>query len=384
MKYLHLVWASLFRKKVRTVLTLLSVMVSFLLYGLLQTVGDAFDRGADSAQADRLITNSRYSIIEMLPISFANQIAAVPGVKNVAAVSWFGGSYKDRPAQFAVFPVEPEPYRIAASELKFEDAQFDDWKNTRDGAAVGASLAKRMGWKLGDRVTLVPDIWPRADGGNWDFQIKALYTAADNPQNEGALLFNYTYFDEGRARGKGTVGWFLVKVADPKQADSIAKQIDAMFDNSSNETKTQSEKAFAQGFAKQFGDIGFIMTSVLAAVFFTILVLTGNTMAQAVRERIPELAVLKTLGFSDVAVLALVLGESLLLTVLGGLLGIGLSAVMLAAIKSYLAGLGIAGMPMRVFVLGIAIMVIMGVIVGLFPALRAMRLRIVDALGGHQ
>jgi putative ABC transport system permease protein len=385
MKYLHLVWSGLFRKKVRTTLTLLSVAVAFLLFGMLQTVSEAFQLGSERAQADRLITNSRYSIIEMLPISYLQQIEATPGVRTVAFASWFGGSYQDRPAQFAVFPVDPERYLGAVSEIQLSADAAERWRTTRDGAVVGRSLAERFGWQIGDRVTIVADIWPRRDGSNdWNFELTGFYTSPDSQQNEGALLFQHEYFDEARQWGRGTVGWFLVQVEDPERAEDVALAIDALFANSPNETKTQTEKAFAQGFARQFGDIGLIVSAILGAVFFTILVLAGNTMAQAVRERIPELAILKTLGFSDRAVLGLVVAESLVLTLVGGLLGLGLSALLLGAVSAMLAGFGIEGLSMSVVLIGLGVMVALGLAVGLPPALRAMRLRVVDALGGHQ
>jgi putative ABC transport system permease protein len=384
MKFLHLIWASLFRKKARTILTVLSIVVAFLLFGLLQAVNEAFNAGEKNAQADRLITNSRYSIIDMLPIAFQQQIASVPGVKEVAFASWFGGSYDNRPAQFAVFPVQPEQYVKVVPELVLAPEQLEKWKNTRDGAIVGKSLAERYGWKIGDRVTLVPDIWPKADGSNWEFEVVGHFTTTDTQQNEGALLFQYDYFDEARARGKGTVGWFLLKIEDPTRADDVGKKVDALFANSPNETKTQTEKAFAQGFAKQFGDIGFIITSILGAVFFTILVLSGNTMAQAVRERIPELAILKTLGFTDRKVLGLVLSESLLMSFLGGFIGLGIAALAIGGMKAALGAIGVEALSIGVFIKAVIVMILLGVSVGLLPALRAMRLRIVDALGGHQ
>ena len=385
MKYLHLVWAGLFRKKLRTLLTLLSVVVAFLLFGMLQSVNEAFRAGADQARADRLVTNSRYSIIEMLPIGYLPRIESVPGVKTVAFASWFGGSYQDRPAQFAVFPVDPARYLAAVPEIVLPPDQAETWQRTRDGAIVGRSLAERYGWQIGDRVTVVADIWPKSGGANdWNFEIVGVYTSPDSAQSEGALLFQHEYFDEARQFARGTVGWFLVQVEDPDRADEVAKAVDALFANSTNETKTQTEKAFAQGFARQFGDIGLIVTSILGAVFFTILVLTGNTMAQAVRERIPELAILKTLGFSDRAVLGLVMAEALLLIVLGGLLGLALAAVAISAVQAILAGIGVQGVSLSVVLMGMAIMVALGLCVGLPPAIRAMRLRVVDALGGHQ
>lgn len=385
MKYLHLVWAGLFRKKVRTVLTLLSVLVAFLLFGMLQAVNEAFKAGAEQARADRLVTNSRYSIIEMLPISYQSRIESVPGVRNVAFASWFGGSYQDRPAQFGVFPVDPERYLRAVPEIVLPADQAERWRATRDGAIVGRSLAERYGWQVGDRVTIVADIWPKTDGSNdWNFEIAGIYSSPDSPQNEGALLFQHEYFDEARQYARGTVGWFLVQVEDPERAEAVAQAIDELFANSTNETKTQTEKAFAQGFARQFGDVGLIVTSILGAVFFTILVLTGNTMTQAVRERIPELAILKTIGFSDMAVLGLVVAEALLLILVGGLLGLGLAALALGALSSVLAGFGVQGISVSVTLTGVGLMLLLGFIVGLLPGMRAMRLRVVDALGDHQ
>jgi putative ABC transport system permease protein len=384
-KYLPLVWAGLFRKKFRTILTLLSVIVAFLLFGLLQAVNEAFEAGAEQARADRLITNSRYSIIEMLPISYLPQIESVPGVKGVAFASWFGGSYQDRPVQFGVFPVDPERYLEVVPEIQLSQEALQRWRGMRDGAVVGRSLAERYGWQVGDRITLVADIWPQRDGGNeWNFEIAGIYTSPESEQSEGALLFQWEYFDEARQYARGTVGWFVLQVENPDQAEEVAQAVDALFANSSNETKTQTERAFAQGFARQFGDIGLIVTAILGAVFFTILVLTGNTMAQAVRERIPELAILKTLGFSDRAVLGLVVAEALALILLGGLIGLALAAAALGGLSAALAGFGIGGISLSVVASGVAVMLVLSLAVGLPPALRAMRLRVVDALGGHQ
>ena len=337
------------------------------------------------ARADRLITNSRYSIIEMLPISYLPQIESVPGVKEVAFASWFGGSYQDRPAQFGVFPVDPERYLRTVPEIVLDDAARERWEATRDGAIVGRALAERYGWKVGDRVTLVADIWPQRGGGNeWNFEISGIYTSPESEQNESGFLFQWEFFDEARQYARGTVGWFILQIDDPDQAEDVAQAVDALFANSSNETKTQTEKAFAQGFARQFGDIGLIVTAILGAVFFTILVLTGNTMAQAVRERIPELAILKTLGFSDRAVLGLVVAEAMVLVLLGGLIGLGLAAAALGGLSAMLAGFGIQGISLSVVITGVLLMIALSLVVGFPPAWRAMRLRVVDALGGHQ
>jgi len=384
MKYIPLIWSNLFRKKVRTLLTLASIVVAFLLFGMLQAVNHAFATGAENAQADRLVTNSRYSIIDLLPVSYTDRIRAVPGVVGVAHATWFGGSYQDKPAQFAVFPVVPEDYLPVAPEVQLPPEHAEAWKTTRTGAIVGQTLATKMGWKIGDKIPLQADIWPQADGSlTWTLDLVGIFTDANGQaQNENSLLFRHDYFDEARQFARGRVGWFLLKIDDPANAAQIAQQIDALFANSEGETKTQTEKAFAQGFIKQFGDIGFIVSSILGAVFFTILVLTGNTMSQALRERIPELGILKTLGFGDRTVLALVLAESLLLAVVGGLIGLGLSALLLNGAKAQLSNFGINGMQPEVALSALLAMLLLGLAVGLFPALRARRLRIVDALKG--
>lgn len=382
MKYLHLLWASLFRKKLRTTLTLLSIIVAFFLFGLLQSVSHAFGNVAEQAQADRLITNSRYSIIDLLPQSYLRQIAAVPGVRAVSHATWFGGSYQDKPAEFAIFPVDHENYLDVAPELKLAPDQLQAWKTTRTGAIIGRALAAKYNWKIGDRVPVKADIWPLADGSLvWTFDIVGIYENTNDASNgEQALLFRNDYFDEARASAKGRVGWYVLKIDDARNADTISRQIDALFENSESETKTQTEAAFAQGFIKQIGDISLIVTAILGAVFFTILVLTGNTMSQALRERIPEFGILKTLGFGNGQVLAFVLVEALLLTILGGLIGLGLAALMATAMKSSLAAVGVAGIGWPVIWRALVAMFVLGIAVGLLPALKAMRLKIVDAL----
>ncbi|MCX7175928.1 MAG: FtsX-like permease family protein [Proteobacteria bacterium] len=382
MKYFSLIWASLFRKKARTILTLLSIVVAFMLFGLLQAVNQAFNGGADAADADRMITNSKYSIIDMLPISYQAQIAAVPGVKAVAFASWFGGSYQDKPARFGVFPVVPDEYLGIAPELQVSKETHAAWNATRTGAVVGESLAKQMNWKVGDKVPLVADIWPQKDGSlTWTFDIVGTFhNTKDQANGDSALLFRYDYFDEARQYGKGSIGWFLVKVDDRLRAESVGKAIDAQFGNSAHATKTQTEQAFAQGFAKQFGDIALIVSAILGSVFFTILVLTGNTMSQALRERIPELGILKTLGFSNRAVWWLVLLESLLLAMLGAALGLLLATAAIGAMKDALSGFGITRIGWSVIAEGLVFAFLLGVLVGLAPALKAMRLKIVDAL----
>ncbi|MBS7458232.1 ABC transporter permease [Coralloluteibacterium stylophorae] len=381
MKYLHLIWANLFRRKVRTILTLLSIAVAFLLFGLLQTVNQAFAGAGDAAAADRLVTSSRFSIVDLLPVSYLDRIRQVPGVRNVAHATWFGGAYQDTPAAFAIFPVVPEDYLDVVPEMKLPAEQMEAWQATRTGAIVGQALADKYGWSIGDRIPVRADIWPLKDGSNaWEFDLVGIYTDPETPANENSLLFRYDFFDEARQFGSGRVGWFSVAVDDPGQADAVAQSIDALFANSESETKTQTERAWAQGFVKQIGDIGLIVTSILGAVFFTLVVLTGNTMAQALRERIPELGILKTLGFRNESVLGFVLAEAVLMLVVGGAIGLGLAWLALQVLKASMSQFGITGMQPDVLLQGLVLMLVTALVVGAIPAIQAMRLKIVDAL----
>jgi putative ABC transport system permease protein len=386
MKYLPLLLAALLRKKTRTVLTLLSVAAAFTLFGMLDAVRVAFNAPQSVAGIDRLVVASRFSIIQPLPYGYLVRIEKVPGVKAVAYANWFGGVYQDPKNFFANIAVSLPSYLDIYPDIVLPEQQKQAFLTTRTGAVVGESLARRFGWKIGDRIPLQATIFPHRNGGNvWTFDLVGIYRAAQ-PELRGMeqqLLFRYDYFDEGRQSGQGTVGWYIVKVEDPAGADRVAQSIDHLFANSSDETKTQSEREFQLSFAKQIGDIGLIVTAIMGAVFFTLLLLTGNTMAQAIRERIPELAVLKTIGFTNRAVLLLVLSESVLLLGLGGLAGLLFARLGLPLISAASSGQLDLVMPVQSWLLGLCLMLLIGFIVGLPPALRAMRLRIVDALAGH-
>ncbi|HEY7041330.1 MAG TPA: ABC transporter permease, partial [Methylomirabilota bacterium] len=302
MRYLPLLWAGLFRKKTRTILTLLSIVVAFALFGLLQAVEVAFESGADSADAKRLLTTARYSIIEPLPTAYLRRIEQVPGVVGVAYADWFGAKYQNESNAFPVFAVDPIRYLDMYPEFTVSPAQRDAFAKTRTGALAGQRLVDRFGWKVGQKLPIASEIHPKTDGSmNWEFDLVGTIDA-DDPAirgNTDMVLINVAYFDEARLSGRGKTGWYIVRIADSSQARGISAAIDARFMNSADETKTQPEKEFALGFAKQIGDIGALVSRILVAVFFTILILTGNTMAQSIRERVPELAILKTLGFSD-------------------------------------------------------------------------------------
>lgn len=385
MKYLSLVWAQLFRSKTRTLLTLLSVIAAFMLFGLLDSVRVAFNSGGGVDGANRLIVSSRLSITQTLPINLERQIQAVAGVRKVTYAMWFGGIYKDQRNFFPNFSVGPNFFDVYG-EYVMPAAQVKAFHDTRTGAVVGESLAKKFGWKLGDTIPLQATIFPRGGSNDWPLTVTGIFRVKDrkNVGQENQLMMNWKYFDESNDYIKNQVSWFTVQLANPDQATRVARAIDAISANSDHETKSQTESAFQQAFAKQFADIGLIVTAIMGAVFFTLLLLTGNTMAQAVRERVPELAVLKTLGFQDGTVLVLVMVESVLLVTLGGVLGLGIASALIPALAAGSGGLlPVATVPLQTWLIGLGLTLVIGVVVGVLPALRAKRLKIVDALAGR-
>ena len=381
MKFLPLIWAALWRKKTRTVFTLASILVAFLLFGMLQGVNAAFNATVDRANVNRLIVASAIAFTESLPYSAMAQIEQLTGVAAVSQQSWFGTYYQD-PKNFVFsFPTEPESWRKVNPEYRLPGDQFDAWKRTRTGAVIGIDLARQYGWKIGDRVPLHSVIWTKAGGSSdWEFDIVGIYTSPDSPTRGNQFFFNYSYFDEARSFGKGRVGWFVAQVQDPRQSAQVAASIDKLFANSTDETETKTEKEFQQSFLKQIGDINFIVTRILFAVFFALLFATGSSLMQSVRERIPELAVLKTLGFTDGGVLLLVLAESLMLCVLAAALGLATAAALFPVLKG---AIGVVTLPRVVIIEGAVIAVCLALATGLLPAWRARQLNIVDALAGR-
>ena len=320
---------------------------------------------------------------DLLPISYLTRLKQVDGVEQVAHQSWFGGTYIDRANFFPKWPVPPKEFLEVFPELVMPEDQKLAFIEGRTGVIIGKKLAQQHQLKIGDKIPVIPDIWPNKDNGPWEFELVGIYEVPGEEAKEGQMYINFEFFDEYREYATGGVGNFTVKITDSARSAEIAAEIDSMFSNSSDETKTSTEKAYNQMFAKQMGDIGFIMTAILSAVFFTILLLTGNTMAQAIRERIPELAILKTLGFSNTSVLVIVLAESTLIALVGGLPGLALAGVLMTELGQAIPFLGGAEMTADVFLQGVALAIAMGLIVGAPPALRAMRLNIVDALGEH-
>ena len=379
-KYLPLLWANLQRKRARTLLTIASIVIAFLLFGLLHTMRAALTGGAELAGVDRLMTIHKVSLIQPLPESYLNKIRSVDGVKVASLQSWFGGIYQDDRNQIGALVVEPELFFEVYPEYSMPAEQKAAWFGDRTGIIVGKDIAERFGWKVGQKIALRSNIFKNKDGtSSWDFTISGIFNATNG--DNSSVYFHYKYLNESRNFGHDTIGTVIVRIQDPQQAPQIAAKIDSMFANSSTETKTTTEKAFVQGFANQLGNIGKLITAIASAVFFTMLLVSANTMGQSIRERINEIGVMKTLGFSNASVTALVLGEALLITCLGGFLGLALSYAATGAVAKAAGQFFPAlGMPTNTWTLGAGLIVILGVLAAALPCIQAFRLRIVDAL----
>ena len=381
MKYLPLIWKNLSRRKTRTTFTVLSIVVAFVLFGLLAALNVAFSMGVELAGNDRLVITHKVSIIQLLPESYNARLETTPGVVDVLHQTYFGGIYQKPSNFFMQTPVPPDQLLKLYPEYLLPEDQKKAWLTDRTCAIVGRQTADRFGWKVGDRIPIQATIWRKKGGStSWEFNLCGIFDGDKKGVDTTGFFFNYDYFEEARQFAHGMVGWYTIRIDDPANAPKIAERIDAQFANSSAETKTTTEKAFVQAFAQQVGDIGAIIRGIVTAVFFTILLVAANTMAQSVRERTSELAVLKTLGFSDGLVLVLVLAESCAIAVLGGTIGLGL-AWLLTRAGDPTGGLFPAFfLPQADLVRGGLFALALGIVAGIMPALQAMRLRIVDAL----
>jgi putative ABC transport system permease protein len=380
MKFSHLIFANLFRKKIRLLLTVGSFAVALFLFAFLAVVKDAFGRGADVAGADRLVIINRVSIIQPLPLSYRDKILRIPGVKAITHNNWFGGVYQDEKNFFPQFAIDIENQRQVIPELIVPDDQWANFVQDRRGAIAGAALAKRFGWKIGDHVPIKNSLFGAET--TWDFNIDGIYHGKRPQDDESQFWFQWDYFEERMPQNfKGNVGWYVLKLDHPDDATRVAKTIDDMFANSPYETKSETESAFAAGWVKQFGNIEFLILSIGAVVFFTLLLVTGNTMAISVRERTAELAILKAIGFTDSSVLFFVLSEALLIALFGGLIGLALAIFAVPLIASALNGL----LPplllsYTILAAGLGFALVVGAASGLLPGIGAMRMRVVNAL----
>lgn len=382
-----LVLANLFHRKGRTWLTLLSIVTAFTLFGLLQAVIVVFSSGADFVGTTRLITQSRVSFTNSLPMRMVPEIDAIPGVERAMYQQWFGGVNKADNTEIFTFAVDPQRLHDVYPEFVMPEEHWQAFVRTRTGIIVGKLVADKYGWKIGDRLPLSSNIFPQKNGSkDWEFEIVGIYDGIDEQwrQQTQGMYINHAYFAEAALFGGGAAGMFSLKIEDPGMAEAIARTIDKRFENTADETRTMSEKDFNVNFLKQLGDIGLMLRWILFAVFFTLLLVVGNTMAQSVRERVPQFAVLKTLGFTDDAVLGFVLAETLALCAIGGLLGLAIAWVLSQGISQAAGGfLPPIVLTAKVWAAGLIAIVVLSLAVGLLPALRARRLRIVDALAGR-
>jgi putative ABC transport system permease protein len=377
MKFLPLILANLGRKKMRTLLTLGSFAVALFLFGILVAIRGAFNQGVDVAGNDRLMIINRTSLIQPLPLPYRDRIQRIPGITSVTYASWFGGVYQDERNFFAQFAIDPDTYRTVYPEFQIPDAQWQAFLADRAGCVAGASLAKRFGWKIGDRIPIKGTAFP----GVWEFNLEAIYEGRTAQDDLTQFWFQRKYFEEkGPPFVKGLVGWYVLRIGDPEDAVTITKAIDQEFSNSAYETRTQTEKAMAASFVKQMGNIELLILSIGAVVFFTLLLVIGNTMAIAVRERTSELAVLKALGYSDRFVLGIVVAESLLLALVGGGAGLALAKAFSLAGDPTGGMLQVFYIPPASLGAGLALALAVGMAAGIIPAISAMRLRVVDAL----
>ena len=381
MKFLPLLRAALLRKKLRTALTFLSVFIAFMLYAFLGAIQEAFSAGVSMANQDRLITRHKVSLIQTIPENYQNRMLAIEGVAAVCHQTWFGGIYQDPKNFFPTIPVVPGDFLAMFPEFTLTDAERKAWLSTRTGAIVGRTTADRFKWKIGDRIPIQSPIWGQPAGqAQWEFDIVGIYDSTKKNADTSGFMFRYDYFEEARPRDKGQVGWYTVRIADPARSAEIAAKIDEGFANSPHETKTEAEGAFAQGFASQIGDIATIVMAVVGAVFFTILLVAGNTMAQSVRERTQEIGVLKAMGFSNGRVLALVLAESCCIATLAGLCGLGAAWLVISSGNPVPTMLPVFYLPAASLVNGLLFAVGLGLLAGALPAAQATRLRISESL----
>ncbi|MCE9521936.1 MAG: FtsX-like permease family protein [Alphaproteobacteria bacterium] len=382
MTLVELVRKNLFRKKLRTTLTIVAIFVAFVIFGVLATFQNAINAGVEVAGADRLITVNKINFTLPMPLAYPTRTAGVAGVKQVAHAEWFGGYYQE-PRNFLVaFAVDPKNYLDIYSELILPPAQREAFLREKTSIIVGKASADQYGWKVGDRLPLKSNIYQQKNGSDtWDFTIAGIYTGNDQRVDTTPVIFHYDYLADTRSFGDGTTGWMILKTADAKENPRIMREVDSLFANSAFETETKTEQAFNKAFAEQLGDLGFIVTSVVGAAFVTILLIVGNTMMLTVRERTNEIAVLKTIGFTTRRIFGMVIAESMLLAVIGGLLGIVVAWLISFALAGPLSRFGPVAFSFDTAAFAFVLMALLGLLTGLIPAYRAMNTDIVTAFG---
>ena len=379
MKFFPILRANLLRSKKRTFLTVASVAMALFLFASLRTVVTTLANNAQFGSARRLVTMNRTGFVLPLPVAYANRIGALQGVQSVTWANWFGGQYGDGKVFFATFAIKADTYLDMYPEMSVPADQRAAFMQDRAGAIVGQRLIDKFGWKVGQNVTLRGTIFP----GDWTFTIRGIYTPTDKSIDDGAMMFHFEYLDEymkGQGKG-GQAGWYIVQIANADDAPVIGKAIDDQFLSSPDPTKTGTEKAFNASFATMWGNVSLLMNTIGMAVVFAILLVTANAMMMSARERTREVAVLKTIGFSDGRLFALVLSEAGLITLLGAVLGLGGAKLLYQATNfsagGFLPGFTVTGATL---LMGLSIALLLMLASGLVPAWRAARLPVVAAL----
>ncbi|GAC21519.1 ABC transporter permease [Paraglaciecola arctica] len=381
MKDLYLVYKNLTRKKMRLFLTTFAIFIAFLIFGAIMTLRGALNSGVEMSADNRLVVVHKTNFTNPLPYSYVNKTQAIEGVKQVTHANWFGGYYQEPANQVVTFAVDPESYLEVYPELVVEPTQRNAWLNNQASVLVGERIALANGWKVGDSIPLSSNIFSHKDGGQtWDFVIAGIFSGAEEKTDTSYVLFHYKYFNETQSWGGDNIGWLIITTLDPSMNESVAKAIDSNFANSNAETDTSTEQAFNKAFIEQIGNIGLIIFGVVFMAFFTILIVVGNTMVLAIRERTAEIAVLKTLGFESMRIFKMVLIESCLLAFLGGLLGLGAAYLLIQVASEYLARfLPNLVLDQSILLQALGYMLLLGLVTGIAPAISALRLNIITA-----
>jgi putative ABC transport system permease protein len=377
---LYLVFKNVTRKKLRLFLTLFATFIAFMIYGVLMAFQGALDAGVELSADDRLIAVNKVNFTQPLPVSYVNRVRAIEGVEGTSHLSWFGGYFQEPQNFMPMFAAEQDTLLTVYNEIVVPDEQKEAWLRNRQGLLVGEKTAEQFGWKVGDRVPISSNIYSKTSGGQtWEFDIEAIYKGSDPQFDTSGVYFHFKYFDEARTFGQDTISFIAIRTVDPELNEQVIKAIDDQFANSFYETETVPEKAFNKAFIEQLGNIGLIITFIVLAAFFIILVIVGNSMALAIRERTNEIAVMKTLGFKSARIFKMVLSESFLVAIIGGGLGIGVSFLVTSAIT------GVPQIPplimtSDVLLSALGFVLLLGFITGIIPAVSALRLNIITAL----
>ncbi|MEP7705011.1 FtsX-like permease family protein [Paraglaciecola sp. 25GB23A] len=381
MKDFYLIYKNLTRKKMRLFLTTFAIFIAFLIFGAIMSLRSALNAGVEMSADNRLVVVHKTSFTNPLPYAYVNKVKAIEGVKDVTHANWFGGYYKEPRNQVVSFAVDPQSYMTVYPELVVEPEQLSRWYKNQTGILVGERIAIANNWKVGDRIPLSSNIFSQKTGGQtWEFEIDGIFKGNEEKIDTSYVLIHYKYFNETQSWGGDSIGWLILTTLDASLNEQVAKVIDSEFANSNNETDTSTEQAFNKAFIDQIGNIGLIIFGVVFMAFFTILIVVGNTMVLAIRERTNEIAVLKTLGFASSRIFKMVLVESCLLAFLGGLLGIGGAFIIIKGASEQMARfLPNLVLGSDVLLQALAYMLVLGLITGIAPAISALRLNIVTA-----